>query len=182
MKSIAASAGISRQAVYLHFRSRAELLIATVRYADQKNDIRARLQGVITARTGQEALDEYVRFWGTYIPEIHGLAKALLAARETDPDAAAAWEDRMGVMRDGCREVINCLVNDGMLSMAWKPPQAVEMLWAMSSIAVWESLTIELKWTNEQFITRMQQALRRVFVQQAQDAREDPGVSPSELR
>jgi AcrR family transcriptional regulator len=166
IKSIADAAGVSRQAVYLHFSSRAELLVATVRYADQKNDIDTRLRGVLTARTGQECLDEYVRFWGNYIPEIHGLAKALLATRDTDTDAAKAWEDRMEVLHEGCRRVMEGLVQGGMLASEWTPEQAAEMMWAMFSVSVWESLTIELGWTNDEYVSRMQLALKRIFLRQ----------------
>ncbi len=40
-----------------------------------------------------ELLDRSVEVWGNYIPEIYGLAKALLIARETDDATAAAWDD-----------------------------------------------------------------------------------------
>jgi AcrR family transcriptional regulator len=43
MSDIAKTAGISRQAVYLHFPTRAELLIATTRHLDVVKDVDARL-------------------------------------------------------------------------------------------------------------------------------------------
>ena len=43
MSDVAKQAGISRQAVYLHFPSRAELLIATTHYIDKVKDIDGRL-------------------------------------------------------------------------------------------------------------------------------------------
>ncbi|MFT4874517.1 TetR/AcrR family transcriptional regulator [Congregibacter sp.] len=43
MSDIAKLTGISRQAVYLHFPSRAELLIATTRYIDEVKSIDDRL-------------------------------------------------------------------------------------------------------------------------------------------
>ena len=43
MSDFARAAGISRQALYLHFPSRAELLVAVTRHVDQVKDIDARL-------------------------------------------------------------------------------------------------------------------------------------------
>jgi AcrR family transcriptional regulator len=164
IQSIARAAGVSRQAVYLHFKSRAELLVATVRYADEKNNIAARLRKLYAAGSGREALNAYVEFWGNYIPEIHGLARALLRARETDPDAAEAWEDRMKVMRDGCLQVVNILVQEGNLAPQWSAKAASETMWAMFSISVWESLTIDLGCPKSEYVSRMQIALGGAFV------------------
>jgi AcrR family transcriptional regulator len=55
MSDIAKDAGISRQAVYLHFPKRADLLIATTRYIDEVNDIDARLAASRGAATGVES-------------------------------------------------------------------------------------------------------------------------------
>jgi hypothetical protein len=40
------------------------------------------------------AIAAYVRFWASYAPDVYGLAKALLAQRETDEAAAATWNNR----------------------------------------------------------------------------------------
>ena len=43
MSDIAKAAGLSRQAVYLHFKTRAELLIALTRHIDEVEDVTGRL-------------------------------------------------------------------------------------------------------------------------------------------
>jgi AcrR family transcriptional regulator len=164
VSDIARAAGVSRQAVYLHFPSRAELLVATVRYADQVNNIDARLRALNTAANATEVLEAYVDFWGNYIPEIYGLAKALLSVRDTDKAAATAWNDRMKVLRQGCREVMNCLIRDGCLAPQWKASEAADALWALTSITVWEDLTRECGWSTSEYVSRMKVALKRTFV------------------
>ncbi len=104
MRDVAEEAGVSRQAVYDHFGSRSELMVATVRYGDMVLGLRGRLGRYRAASTGLDRLDAFVEFWGNYIPEIYGIARALLAARETDAAVAAAWDDRMGVVHDACRQ------------------------------------------------------------------------------
>ena len=100
MADIAKRAGISRQALYLHFSTRAELLIATTHYLDELKGVEERLVPSRTAQTGTERLDAYIEAWGAYIPEIYGVAKALLAMKNTDEAAAKAWDDRMQAMRE----------------------------------------------------------------------------------
>jgi AcrR family transcriptional regulator len=164
VRDIARAAGVSRQAIYLHFGSRAELLVATARYADEVKRLPERLQGMNRAANGPEVLEAYVDFWGNYIPEIYGLAKALLSVRETDEGAAAAWNDRMQVVRQGCRAVIDCLLRDGSLAPQWEAEAAEDALWAMTSIAVWENLTRECGWSASEYVSRMKVALKRTFV------------------
>ncbi|MEO0683416.1 MAG: helix-turn-helix domain-containing protein, partial [Pseudomonadota bacterium] len=53
MARIAKAAGLSRQAVYPHFASRAELLIAAARHVDQARDVDARLAASRAAETGE---------------------------------------------------------------------------------------------------------------------------------
>lgn len=167
LDDVAKSAGVSRQAVYLHFRSRAELLIATARHVDEVRGLHARLQELAAVSGGPEVLEAFVDFWGNYIPEIHGLAKALLAVRETDKAAAAAWDDRMDALRQGCRATIQCLVRSHVLNPQWKPDQAADALWAMTSIQVWENLTADCGWSNGEYISRMKTLLKLTFLKPA---------------
>jgi AcrR family transcriptional regulator len=164
MIDIARDTGISRQAVYLHFTSRTELMVATTRYIDQVRGLDQRLQRYRAATDGVEIIDEFVEFWGNYIPEIYGIAKALLAIRETDEAAAAAWKDRMEAVRSGCRKAIDALHRDGMLAQKWSPAEAVDLMWTMLSIHNWENLTMECGWSTSRYVGRMQKLLKRTFV------------------
>lgn len=165
MRDVAEAAGVSRQAVYLHFASRAELLVATARYLDEVRGLDERLRGYRAATTGVERLEAYIGFWGNYIPEVYGVARALLADRETDKAAATAWDDRMGAVRDSCRNIIEALHSDGMLAPGWYVEEATDFLWTMLSVRTWESLTIECEWTTKQYVSRMQEVAKRTFAQ-----------------
>jgi AcrR family transcriptional regulator len=168
MRDVAEAAGVSRQAVYLHFGSRAELMVATARYGDGVRGRDERLRRYRAATTGVDLLEAYVEFWGNYIPEIYGIARALLEARETDDAAAAAWDDRMDSVRERCRNIIEALHRDGMLAPEWSREEAVDLLWTMLSIRNWESLTIECGWSTSQYVVRMQELSKRTFVRGAE--------------
>lgn len=166
MRDIADAAGISRQAVYDHFGSRTKLLVETTHYVDEERGLRERRQRFQSATGGVERLEAYVEFWGNYIPEVYGMAKALLEARETEEAAAAAWDDRMGAVRESCRLTIEALHRDGMLASGWSLEEAVDLMWTMLSVRNWEQLTIECGWPQDRYIGRMQELLKRVFVEE----------------
>jgi AcrR family transcriptional regulator len=164
MTDIAKAVGISRQAVYLHFSTRTELMVATTHYVDEVRGLNERLGRYEAAVTGIEILEEYVEFWGNYIPEIYGIAKALIAVYETDEAAAAAWDDRMNAVRSGCRNTIDALVRDEMLASDWSRDEAIDFFWTMLSVNNWELLTKVCGWSRNQYIERMKMLLKQTLV------------------
>ena len=164
MADIAKAAGISRQAVYLHFASRADLLCATTTYRDEELDLDARLAPSRRAESGMERLALYVEFWGNYIPEIYGVAKALILVQDTDEAAAVAWKGRMTAMREGCRAAVDALYSDGTLATHWTRQSATDALWTMLSVANWEQLTMECGWSNQQYVDRMKMLAEKTLL------------------
>jgi AcrR family transcriptional regulator len=165
MRDIAEAVGISRQALYLHFASRTELLVETTRYGDEVRGVEERINRCRAAPTGVGVLEAYIEFWGNFLPEIYGIAKALLAVRETDEAAAAAWNDRMEVLRDCCRYTIEALRQDGVLAAEWDLEKATDLLWTLLSVRNWEQLTQECGWSTSEYIAQLQAVTKRIFVQ-----------------
>ncbi len=164
MSKIAKQAGVSRQALYLHFNSRVDLIIATVNYVDDIKGLQQRLACFKDAKSGEQLLDLCVDVWGNYIPEIYGLAKALLSTRETDEDMAMAWNGCMACLKDVCSDSIKMLSAEKKLMPHWSQSDAVDMFWTMISIHNWEQLTIECGWTNEQYINQVKHMLKLSFL------------------
>ncbi|VAV86364.1 Transcriptional regulator, AcrR family [hydrothermal vent metagenome] len=164
MSDIARRAGVSRQALYLHFKSRAELLFATVLYIDDEKGATARLEVCRAAKTGRERLEAFIDAWGNYIPEIYGVAKALLAARESDPAAAEAWDDRMHTVRAECEAAVTALSQDGRLSPDFTIERATDTLWTLLSVRNWEQLTRDCGWSQEDYIKNMKHNARVLLV------------------
>ncbi len=163
MSDIARRTGISRQAVYLHFPSRAELLIATTRYIDEVKDVDARLAASRAADDGLERLDAFIEAWGNYIPEIHGVARALIDLQAKDEAAQAAWADRMDAVRHGCRAAVAALARDGRLTGDLSEDEAADLLWSQLSVESWEVLRLRCGWTQARYIEAMQQMARRTL-------------------
>lgn len=164
MTDIARVAEVSRQAVYLHFASRGELIIAAVRHLDEVYGLDESLKKFREARSGVEILEAFIEFWGNYVPKIYGVAKALMAARGSDEAAAAAWKDRMNSVRDGCRRTVETIEHEGLLSPDWNVDEAVDLMWTMLSIENWERLTAECGWTVENYVDRLRLAAKKMFL------------------
>ncbi|MEL7047941.1 MAG: TetR/AcrR family transcriptional regulator [Pseudomonadota bacterium] len=163
MTDIAKAAGISRQAVYLHFPTRAELLIATTRHLDEVKNVDARLAKSRAAVTGEDRLDAFIDAWGNYIPEIYGVAKALLAMKDTDDEANAAWTDRMQAVRHGCEAAVKALRRDGQLSETLTTRQSVDALWSLLSVRHWEQLVIDCGWSQKHYISHMKRTAKQML-------------------
>ncbi len=163
MSDIAKAAGISRQAVYLHFPTRADLLTGTARYMDEVRNRDERLAASRKAK-GTDRLDLWVEAWGNYIPEIHGVGRALIAMRDTDDAAAAAWNDRMQAVRHGCEAAVMALKSADQLMPDYSVEQATDLLWALLSVEVWEKLRFECGWSQAVYITAVQKMARDSLV------------------
>ena len=164
MGDIAKETGISRQALYLHFKSRTELVIATVHYVDEIKGLEERMARIRTAKNGTQLLESCIEEWGSYMPEIYGIAKALVSTRETDPAAAVAWDGCMGCVKDLCHMAMAALQKEGNLAEGWSQEEAAEALFILISFQSWEQLTVDMGWSTPQYVTQIKKLARSAFV------------------
>jgi AcrR family transcriptional regulator len=156
MSDIAKAAKISRQALYLHFPNRAELLLETTHYVDEIHGIDSKMAKIQNAQTGIEHLTTWVDVWGNHIPEIYGIAKALLAMKDNDEAAQAAWNDRMQAVRRGCSAAISDLNSEGVLKDSLGEKEATDILCSIHSIGTWEQFRLECGWSQVDYIAMIQ--------------------------
>lgn len=164
MADIAKRAGITRQALYLHFANRASLLIAATQYVDGKKDIDARLAPSRAADQGTERLALYIDAWGNYIPEIFGIARGLISVYDSDAAAAAAWDDRLAAVRHGCEAAVKALRKDGQLKPS--PKDATDLLCGLLSVELWEYWVQRCGWSQSKYIRHVQQLASAALVTQ----------------
>ncbi len=164
MADVARAAGVSRQTLYLHFANRTDLLVATTVYVDDQEGVPDRARRYRTAATALEALREFVAFWGRYIEVISPVGSVLLAARDTDEAARAAWGSRMALVRAGCETVVRRLAEEGLLDERWEPRIAGDLLFAIVSMRTWEILTEDFHWSTDEFVERMRVTVERALL------------------
>jgi len=161
MSDIAKRAGVSRQALYLHFPNRTELFIATTKQQDEAFGLNAALAAGLCSGRGHDRLTALIEVWGNYIPHIFGMAKTLMVLKETDEEAARAWDERMADFRGACAAVVTTLAQDGDLVM--DEEAATDLLWTLLSIPTWEHLTRLCGWSQARYVSEVTRLARRAL-------------------
>jgi AcrR family transcriptional regulator len=149
MAGIADAAGLSRQMVYVHFRSRAGLLTAMARDHDRRSGFAARVAAA-AALPPVEALERLLRDWLAYVPEILPVARALEAAAITGEAGGAAWRDRM----DDLHAVFRAAVERVDLAAGWTVESAADWAWSRCHLAGYQQLVVERGWDAEDYVER----------------------------
>ncbi len=151
LEDIAGDAGVTRQSVYLHFGSRGGLLTALVGHMDETLELGAALEEVRACEDPVKQLELALQLTANFEPKIHGVALALTRLAPSDPDAAAALEDRMKRRRAGLTEILRRLDEAGKLSSEWTVRQAADALWEAGLPSSYEHLVGERGWSVKTF-------------------------------
>lgn len=174
LEDVGRRAGVSRQAVYLNFGSRAGLFVELVHWIDDQERFPERAARVIRASgSAVETLDAYLRLWTSYLPRIRNVAYALLAERAVDADADAAWRDRMDAVHRVCELLVGRLEGEGVLASPWRRAEAADWLWGLLSVPLWDSLR-ERGWSRSRFVDRLTRVVHSVLVSDAAHRRRAP--------
>ena len=157
---IAAAAGVSRQAVYLHFGNRANLLLAAVQYRDRISPVQT------IARAAEEdavpgALANFVAAWFEHIPRIEPVAHLLSAASQIDPEAKVAWEDRMSLLRRLIGVLTKRLAAGRVLKSEWTAERAADWIWHRTHLDGWRHLVGERGWDAAEYGRQVRASLER---------------------
>jgi AcrR family transcriptional regulator len=143
VKDIAAAAGVSRQLVYFHYGNRAGLLTAMARHRDEAS-------GFARAVAAGAPLEELLRAWCDYLPEMLPVARALEAALVTGDEGGTAWRERMAELH----AVLARAVERVELAPGWTPETAADWIWARVQPSAYAHLVGERGWTHAQFTDR----------------------------
>jgi AcrR family transcriptional regulator len=167
MAAVAARAGVTRRAVYLHFRSRSDLVGALFDYVAQTEGLSESLQRVRSTPDAVTALDAWARHEATYHVRILGVARALERVGREDPDAAT-WRERIAAHQlFDCRQLAQRLADEQRLAAPWTVDTATDMLWALTATEPLDRLLSDRHWPPEQYAERFSDLLRRTFVSNA---------------
>lgn len=172
MADVARAAGVSRQAVYLHFGSRAGLLLGLVAFVDERQELGELIGWVRASRNGDELIQRLTRQQILYNPRIDALAHALQLAAPTDPDVQAAFDDRMEDRLRGMQDAAAQLRSWGELREGLSLRVAADLMWSILSLGVWRGLVQERGWTDEEYCEHIADSLRAVLLE---SGRKDEG-------
>lgn len=140
MGEIATRAGISRQALYLHFNSRDDMLLTVVEWASERIGLPQRLERLDRARTARTKLRHYAQI---AVWQVAQLGPALLAINRLlakDPQLAGRWRDRAGGRSARVRKLVTELSQQRQLRTGLSQTEAVAAILALSLPEVVTSL------------------------------------------
>lgn len=164
MASIAEASGVSRRGLYLHFRSRGQVLTELFGHLDERLGLAESVAPLLAATDPDECLDAWARHTAGYHLELLPFARAVDRARRDDPDARALWDTAMAAWRGACTMVVGRIVDAGRLAPPWTPATAVDLLWALMSIDLVDDLANECAWQVEELADRLSLLARRTLL------------------
>jgi len=163
MADIGKAAGVSRQAVYLHFADRGDLFVALFRYVDEERGLVAEVERIRAAPSGIAGLRAMASLQARTNPDIWPLARASDAIRRTDPAVEEAWQDRLQDRHAGCKAIVKRLDTEGSLRKDLSMNVATDLLWTLTSLRMWEDLVKQRKWKANEYEDQLADLLMRTL-------------------
>lgn len=156
MKGVANAAGVSRQAVYLHFSDRSQLLSALSDYIDDQLGLGDWMARISKLDNGKEMLRMLAVFRCQRSAGLASLVRSVENDRFRDKQAHMAWRRRHQVNVDWMENVlVRQLRLEGNLHETWKTEDAATFLVTLFSLRNWDDLTQAWGWSDEQYIDTM---------------------------
>jgi AcrR family transcriptional regulator len=150
--AVAKKAGVSRQAIYLHFPSKAELLTALHLHIFATDVLPVVERHPITDEmTALDALDTMIGVDVEVVSKVWRIHEALTTARRQHPEVEETLrpreDDRYGELLDRARR----LKKVGGLPPKMRPGAFADMLWGLVSVGTYTSLVNERGWSLDQY-------------------------------
>ncbi|WP_327141329.1 TetR/AcrR family transcriptional regulator [Nocardia sp. NBC_01327] len=164
MAAVAERAGVTRRAVYLHFATRTDLVMALYRSLAETENLPESLQAVWDAPDAVSGLRE----WAAHLVRSHlrilAVLRAVEQAQHIDPDAAALWRFSQGNWLKGSRRVIERLAREGTLAPHLSIDTATDLLWALMSLDLLDRLAHQRRWSNKRLTEQLTTTFIATFV------------------
>ncbi|MCW3003789.1 MAG: hypothetical protein JWQ20_3087 [Conexibacter sp.] len=150
--AVAKKAGVSRQAIYLHFPSKAELLTALHLHIFATDVVPALERHPITdAVSALDALDAMIAVDVEVTSKVWRIHEALQVARRQHPEVEETLrpreEERYGELLDRGRR----LKRERALPPNIRAGTFADMLWGLLNVGTYRALVIERDWSLDQY-------------------------------
>jgi AcrR family transcriptional regulator len=149
MAEVAAQAGVSRQAVYLHFADRTVLLTALVRHVDEGRA--AKIAAIAKAPSARAAVAAMVELQAGDNPGLWPVTRIFDGLRHGDAAVEAVWQERQGDWLGTCRAIAERFQGEGALAPQLSLDAAADLLWTLTSPRLWEEVVVGRGWSAERY-------------------------------
>jgi AcrR family transcriptional regulator len=152
MSALARAVGISRQALYLHFPDRTQLLLALVEHVNEQEQLQSGVDAVTQEPDAAAAIRAWARLQARRRPKLAAAGRALADTRHADRSASAAWTDRAGYRMRLATSIIERLREEGRLDPTWTTAEAAALLWELNSFHVWDDLVNDAQIAPDRYV------------------------------
>ena len=152
LEAVAKKAGVSRQAIYLHFSSKAELLTALHLHVFD-TDVAPALErhAVTEAMTALDVLDATIAADVEIVDRVWRIHESLTMARRQHPEVDQTLVPREEEHYDGLLDVGRRLEREGALPPTMPVGLFADMLWGLLNVGTFRNLVVERGWSLEQY-------------------------------
>ena len=159
--AVAKKAGVSRQAIYLHFPSKAELLTALHLHIFDTDVVPALERHPLTDEmSALDALDATIATDVVVISKVWRIHEALTTARRQHPEVEETLRpreaERYGELLDRARR----LKREGALPSTVRVGALADMLWGLVSVGTYTSLVNERGWSLDRYERWVRDSIR----------------------
>lgn len=164
ISEIAKETGVTRRTVYLHFASRAAIVAALFDYVATTEGLQESVDRVWSAPDAVTALSEWARHFSDYHLRVLPVDRAVARVQSHDADAAAHRAKVTSAKHANCRRLAEWLDREKRLAPAWTVETCADMMTALTTSDVVETLVIDRQWTSHDFADAFATLLVSTFV------------------
>ena len=163
MGAVAELAGVTRRSVYLRFESRTHLLTALFDHVNEQEGLAASVRPVSEAADAAGALAAWAAHVARFHPRILRIARAVQSMKDTDPAAAEHWRLVQEDWHRLCLSLAGRIHDEGALAPGWTVETTADMLHALMSLDVLETLIEQRGWSVDDFAAHLARAAQSAF-------------------
>jgi AcrR family transcriptional regulator len=165
MGAVAELAGVTRRSVYLRFESRTQLITALFDHVNERDDLASSVRPVHDAPDAAAALQAWAAHVARFHPRILRIARAVQSMKDTDPDAAEHWRLVQEDWHRLCLVLAGRVHDEGILAPGWTVRTMADMLQALMSLDVLETLVGQRGWSADGFASHLARVAQSTFTQ-----------------
>jgi AcrR family transcriptional regulator len=159
LADVASEAGVVVETVYRIFGTKAALFRATVdgllAGGAKRAEVPVEERPFVRAIHDEPDPRRQVTAYAATQPGIHRRAGPLLRvlrdARASQPELGRLWEEMEARRRDGQGRFVYMLADRGSLKAGLAVESAIDLLWTLCSLAVYDLLVLDRGWTDERY-------------------------------
>jgi AcrR family transcriptional regulator len=158
---VAKRAGVSRQAIYLHFPSKAELLTALHLHIFATDVVPAvERHPIVDSMGALDALDATIAVDVEAVSEVWRIHEALTMARRQHPEVDQTLRPREKQRYDELVDLGHRLEREGGLPPGMGVDTVADLLWGLMNVGSYRALVIERGWSLDRYGSWVRDTLR----------------------